>query len=161
MSIIIISLHLLQHFSDFLLCKKQKVTATLSIRVIIFKRVTHKCRWIRFLPVLLCIKISERVYTSVVQMYTISSGSKLQGLVQQLVEFLGFTFEYSIKFNGQFWNPDSASVWLTQLQPKISNGSKWKWPRIQQGYNEPESFIPFVHLKTEPGHIRFLLLYRF
>lgn len=35
-------------------------------------------------------------------MYTISSGSKLQGLVQQLVEFLGFTFEYSIKFNGQF-----------------------------------------------------------
>lgn len=44
----------------------------------------------------------EQVYTSVVQMYTISSGSKLQGLVQQLVEFLGFTFEYSIKFNGQF-----------------------------------------------------------
>lgn len=68
----------------------------------------------------------EQVYTSVVQMYTISSGSKLQGLVQQLVEFLGFTFEYSIKFNGQFRNPDSASVWLTQLQPKISNGSKWK-----------------------------------
>lgn len=41
-----------------------------------------------FARVVIALKyLREQVYTSVVQMYTISSGSKLQGLVQQLVEF--------------------------------------------------------------------------